>query len=91
MPGKKRRKTVRQKKKMKALDKYVIFSIALLILFTVAQFYVLIKTGVEASALTTCFFSVFGGEILTCGLIKIFKLKGSEKEKTEESEEEVNG
>lgn len=89
MASSRRRKPAR-KKKLKALDRYVIFSIVILILYTIAQLVVLIKTGVEASALTTCFFSVFGGEILTCGLIKIFKLKGCEKEK-KESEEEVNG
>ncbi len=89
MVGKKHHRGVRRKKKMKALDKYVIFSITMLVLFTVAQLVVICKTGVEASALTACFFSVFGGEILTCGLIKVFKLKNIPCK--EESEEEVNG
>lgn len=75
----------RKKKKLKGLDKYVIFCFVSLIIYTIAQTVVTIKTGVESSTLTTCFFSVFGGEVLLCALIKRFKLK--EKPKENESEE----
>lgn len=75
----------RKKKKMKGLDKYVIFCFASLIIYTIAQTIVTIKTGVESSTLTTCFFSVFGGEVLLCALIKKFKLKNESKK--DESED----
>ena len=81
------RRRKRHKKKMKALDKYVVFSLVALIVYTIAQLAVVVKTGVEASALTACFFGVFGGEILTCGLIKIFKLKDDKKESEDETNE----
>lgn len=63
-----------------SLTYYVVFSITVLVVFTVASLVILLKTGLEAPTLTTCFFGVFGGEILTCGLIKIFKLKETKKE-----------
>lgn len=74
-----------KKKKMKGLDKYVIFCFASLMIYTIAQTVVTIKTGVESSTLTTCFFSVFGGEVLLCALIKKFKLKNESKK--DESED----
>lgn len=60
---------------MKSLSKYIIFSISVLIIYTIASMVIFIKTGMEYSTLTTCFYAAFGGEILTCGLIKIFKLR----------------
>lgn len=66
-------------KKLNGLDKYVIFSITLLLLFTIAEFALSEKTGTH-DTLTTCFFACFGGEILSCALIKIFKLRGHEDE-----------
>ncbi len=68
------------KKETSSLTYYVVFSITVLVVFTVASLVILLKTGLEAPTLTTCFFGVFGGEILTCGLIKIFKLKETKKE-----------
>lgn len=64
------------KKKISALDKYVIFSISILLIFTIVEFVVSTITGIEHSTLCTCVFSAWGGEILSCALIKIFKLKG---------------
>lgn len=58
-----------------ALTKYVIFSIFILIAYTVTELIITTNTGTEHSTLTTCLFATFGGEILTCALIKIFKLK----------------
>lgn len=64
----------------KTLDKYVIFSIAVLLIYTVAERAITILTGISADTLTTCFYAAFGGEILSCCLIKIFKLKEGENE-----------
>lgn len=59
------------KKRLSYLDKYVMFSLGLLMLYTVAEF----VHPVSHDTLTVCFFGSFGGEILSCALIKIFKLK----------------
>lgn len=67
-------------KKIKALDIYVTFSILSLILYTVISQIIAIKCSIILDTLTTCFFGFFGGEIVTCGLIKIFKLKDDKKE-----------
>ena len=58
------------------LEKYVIFSIAFVIVYTVAEFVTSLITGVHHETLTGCVYAFFGGEVTVCGLIKIFKLKG---------------
>ena len=58
-----------------SLTKYVIFSIALLLIYMIAEFIFATITGNSHDTLTTCVFATFGGEILSCALIKIFKLK----------------
>ena len=65
-----------------SLSKYVTFSIASLIIYTIVSQYIAIHYERVLDTLTTCFFSFFGGEIVTCGLIKIFKLKDIKKENT---------
>ena len=76
----------KKKKRIRALDKNVIFSFTVLLIYTVAQTIVTIKTGVESSTLTTCFFAAFGGEVLMCALIKRLKLKNESKNESEESQ-----
>ena len=66
-------------KNISALDVYVTFSILSLVVYTVVSQLLAINFGVILDTLTTCFFGFFGGEIVTCGLIKIFKLKDKEK------------
>ena len=67
-------------KKLNGLDKYVIFSILLLLLYTVAEFISSSVTGLSHDTLTTVYFACFGGEVLSCALIKIFKLRDEDKE-----------
>ncbi len=69
-----------KKKKLNGLDKYVIFSIASMIVYTIASLIILILTGYSEPTLTTCFFGFFGGEIVSCCLLKIFKLKQNKDE-----------
>lgn len=71
-------------KKLSDLDKYVIFSLSALVVFTIIAIIVQIATGQELSAtLTTCFFAAFGGELLTLAMIKRLKLKkGDNDEET---------
>lgn len=69
-----------------SLTLYVVFSIFTIIVYTIVEQILSTVLGVHHDTLTTCFYSVFGGEILCCALIKIFKLK--EGGKNEEIEEE---
>lgn len=55
------------------LSTYVIFSIAVLLIYTVVSL-ILSVFGVQNDTLTTCIFGTFGGECLTCGIIKVFKI-----------------
>ena len=73
-----------QRKPLKALDKYVIFSISALIIFTIIAIIVQVVIGQElSSTLITCFFAAFGGELLSLAMIKRLKLKkGEEDEET---------
>lgn len=68
------------KKKVHGLDLYVIFSISALIVYTITSQILAVRTMMTMDTLTTCFFAFFGGEIVTCALIKIFKLKDEKKE-----------
>lgn len=61
---------------IKDLTKYVVFSITFVILYTIAEFVVSTVTGVSHEVLTGCVYGFFAGEIVLCGMIKIFKLKG---------------
>jgi archaellum biogenesis protein FlaJ (TadC family) len=64
---------------MSKLDAYVTFSLVFLIVFTMAMIVIFSVSGSEPSTLITCVFATFGGEVLSCALIKIFKLKEEPK------------
>lgn len=66
---------LRGKKKIPDLDKYLIFSFTVLILYTFAEFITSTITGVSHDALTVALFGAFGGETLLCAIIKKHKLK----------------
>ena len=69
------------------LSVYVFFSILCLLAYTVTG---LIFTACDKSlsdTLTSCFFATFGGEILSCALIKIFKLRESNNDEGREVNE----
>lgn len=69
-----------KKKKVSSLTVFVVFSIAALIIYTVVDKIIFIKLGISDPTLTTAFFGFFGGEVITCALIKIFKLKRNSHE-----------
>lgn len=59
----------------RSLTRYVVFSISALLIFTITDV-VLTCFSIELSdTLVQCFFAFFGGETVTCGIIKLFKLK----------------
>jgi hypothetical protein len=78
------RHTRKRKRQLHSLDKYVIFSISVLLIYTIVALWASFR-GVSNDTLTTCVFATWGGEILSCALIKIFKLK-EENEKSEEAD-----
>lgn len=57
------------------LGQWVALSIFIVLLYSVIEFVVSTVTGAYHDTLTTSIFCLFGGETVTCGLIKIFKLK----------------
>ena len=71
-----RKKIKKRRKKFPSLSAYVIFSIIVLLAYTVAELLITSLTDLSHDTLTTCLFATFGGEILTCAIIKIYKLKG---------------
>lgn len=64
-----------KKKILHGLDYYIIFCLAVLLLYTIVTLLMFKETMQEPTTLTTSVFAAFGGEFLTCGLIKIFKMK----------------
>lgn len=53
---------------------FVIFAIASILIFTVAEF-IAGCVGVSHDTLTTCFFACFGGELLCTCALKLFENK----------------
>lgn len=78
-------KKEKKKKKISALDKYIIFCFICIIAYTIAEHWLLIKTGLTLDLLTGLFYGVFGGEILVCAVIKKLKLKQPEKKEDDEN------
>ena len=77
-------KEKKKRKPLTTLDKYVIFCIIAMIIYTIVDKVTFVFTGgLESSTLTTAFFSCFGGEVFLCAMIKRLKLK---KEKPDEDE-----
>lgn len=73
-----------QKTKLSGLDKYLIFSFAMITIFTIVQTIITAVTSVEQSTLITAYFTVYGGEVLMCALIKRLKLKDESEDKKDE-------
>lgn len=69
---------LRKKRMLPDLDKYLIFSFSVLILYTLAEFICSTITGITHDTLTTCLYTAFGGETLLCAVIKKYKLKRSD-------------
>lgn len=65
-------------KKIPDLDKYIIFSFGVMIVYSIFEFVFSTITGISHDTLTTCLYGAFGGELLLCAVIKRFKLKRGE-------------
>ena len=75
----------RKRRRKHSLDRYVIFSLSVLLVYTVVALWLSTK-GIENNTLTTCIFATWGGEILSCALIKIYKLKGDSDDGNERND-----
>ena len=62
-------------RKLRDLDKYLIFSFTVLIIFTIVYTVIFCIKGDIPDVLVTVFFGTFGGEVVCCALIKRLKLK----------------
>lgn len=62
-------------KNSKALTKFVMMSLLIVIIYTIVEFICSLVTGIAHDTLTGCIFALFGTEIAVCGFIKIFKIK----------------
>ena len=60
---------------IKDLTKYVMFSIAVVIVYSIAEFIVSTITGVHHEVLTGCVYGFFGGELVLTAFLKIFKIR----------------
>lgn len=60
---------------LKDLTKYVIFSISVVLIYTIAEFIVSTVTGISHDTLTMAVYGFFGGELVLTAMIKIFKLR----------------
>ena len=71
-----RRTTKRKRSVTRSLTRYVVFSIMMILAYTITALYFSWNEITIPEEITTGWYSVFGGEILLCCLIKLFKLKG---------------
>ena len=63
----------------KSLTLYVVFSFAVVIIYSIVELILSTKYQVSHDTLTTCVYGLFGGEVVCCALIKIFKLKSRDE------------
>ena len=77
---------IKRKIKKAPLSSYVVFSISMVLIFTLVVTILTATTGQDYGTIYTVFVVCFGGEILCVSLIKIFKLK----EEDNDYEREIN-
>lgn len=69
-----------KRKKLSTLDKYIMLSICIMIIYTVAEMIVSSITGVTHDALTVALYGAYGGELFLCAMIKRLKLQKGDHE-----------
>ena len=62
-------------KKLRGLDKYIIYCLSIMLIYAVAEMIVSSVTGTSHDTLTTVFYGVHGSELLMCAFIKRYKIK----------------
>ena len=66
-------------KAMPSLTRFIVFSFSVILIYSITELILSTAYGISHDTLTTCLYSCFGGEILACALIKVFKLKEEDK------------
>ena len=74
------------------LANYIVFSIIIILIYSIAEFIFSTITGVSHETLTTCVYAFFGTEIASCAFIKVYKLKNedADTDTVDFDESEVN-
>lgn len=67
--------STKKSKRISGLDKYIIFSFSVLIIYSIFEFVFSILTDTPHDTLTVALYGAFGGELLLCAVIKKYKLK----------------
>jgi len=62
------------------LANYIIFSIFIILIYSIVEFIFSITTGISHETLTTCVYAFFGTEIASCAFIKVYKIKKESEE-----------
>lgn len=65
---------ISRQKKLAKLTKFLLGSIAIILIYSVLEFICSILTGMTHDTLTTCIFAFFGTELASCTLVKIFNI-----------------
>lgn len=60
------------------LADYVVFSLVIVLVYTITELIISTISGISHDTLTTCVFALFGTEIGSCAFIKVYKLKEGE-------------
>lgn len=60
--------------KLAKLTKFILFSIIVILIYSVAEFICSVTTGITHDTLTQCIFAFFGTELVGCTLVKIFNI-----------------
>lgn len=84
----KRTRTVKTKKKLNGLDKYVIYCIVFFTLYAIAELTVSAITGNTNDTLTNAIKWFCGGEVFLCAMIKRHKLIDAKKAADQFKEEQ---
>lgn len=71
------------------LANYIVFSIVIIIIYSIAEFVLSTITSISHETLTTCVYAFFGTEIASCAFIKVYKIK-KETDTVDFDESEVN-
>ena len=80
----------KKKKKLNTLDLYVIFSLAVLVIYTISALVVFVLVGEESKTLTICVYGAFSGEIVQCYFIRKGKLHEEIKLLEKKKELDIN-
>lgn len=65
---------------IRSLTVFVIISILIVVIYSIAEFIISTITGVTHDVLTGSIYAFFGTEIGACGFIRIFKLRRNDND-----------